>query len=386
MKIKSPRSLRAWIVIVVPCCIINCVTADTCGKFTYTDNGKDITITGYQRDADGAVEIPSTINGRLVTSIEGDAFNGCKGVTSITIPARVASIWDNAFSSCAGLTTITVDASNAVYSSLDGVLFDKDQTTLIQYPGGKAGRVVIPASVTSIGDFAFHGCSMITNVIIPDSVVNIGNWAFNDCFGLSSISIPGSVSKIGNCTFSPRTGLVMITVDSSNANYSSFEGMLFNKNRTTLISCPCCKVGSVIVPANVARIGDSAFNSCISLTSIAIPSSVTSIGNEAFCGCSNLTGLKLPNSLTSIGRSAFFNCSRLSSVVMPAGITSIGDDAFAFCSVLTSAIFTGNAPNMGEEVFKDTANDFTVFYLNGSTGFTSPKWKGYKAEARAATP
>jgi len=369
-------------VIAFLCFMANSLPAETFGLFTYTDEGKSITITSYPKDAVGAVEIPATINGKPVTSIGGNAFGGCNSLTSITIPAGVASIWDFAFMPCTSLLAIAVDTSNAEYSSLDGVLFDKQQTTLIKCPGGKAGRFFIPTSVTRIGDFAFHACSRITNVTIPDSVVRIGNCAFNDCFGLSTIRIPGSVSSIGSCTFSPRTGLTEITVDSTNTNYSSSDGMLFNKNQTTLISCPCSKAGSVTLPASVASIGNSAFNSCISLTSITIPSSVTSIGKEAFCGCSNLTGVKLPNNLANIGSSAFFNCASMTSVVIPAGISSIGEYAFAFCTSLASVHFSGTAPIMGEDVFKDAARDFTVYYLEGKTGFTSPTWHGYKVASK----
>ena len=237
-----------------------------------------ITITGYIGSG-GAVAIPSTLEGKTVTSIESYAFNYCTSLTSVTIPNSVTNIGVRAFDSCTSLTAITVDALNSFYSSVDGVLFNKSQTTLIQCPGGKAGSYTIPNSVTSIGDYAFSCCTSLTSVTIPDSVTSIGDGAFDSCTSLTSVTIPNSVTSIGDgafayCTsltsvtipnsvtsigggaFACCTSLTAITVDALNSVYSSVDGVLFNKSQTTLIQCPGGKAGSYTIPNSVTSIGD----------------------------------------------------------------------------------------------------------------------------------
>ena len=149
------------------------------------------------------------------TSIGDYAFNYCSGLTSIEIPNSVTSIGNYAFSLCGLLTEINVDENNTVYSSIDGVLFNKSQTELIQYPEGKQGSYTIPNSVTSIGDWAFYKCSSLTSVTIGNSVTSIGESAFEGCSGLTSVTIGNSVTSIGNYTFADCTGLTSIVIDAT---------------------------------------------------------------------------------------------------------------------------------------------------------------------------
>ena len=162
-------------------------------------------------------------------------------------------------------------------------------------------------SVTSIGDYAFDGCSDLTSVTIPNSVTNIGNNVFEGCSNLTAI-----------------------TVEGENANYSSTDGVLFNKDKTTLIACPAKKTGSYSIPNSVTNVGDCAFMDCSGLTFVTIPNGVTSIGVSAFGGCSSLTSVTIPNSVTSIGSHAFDDCSFLTSVyVMAATPPDLGEKAFS---------------------------------------------------------
>ena len=314
--------------------------------FNYTTNNDgSITITGYQGSG-GWVIIPNPINGRPVTSIAGFtfyswpsltnvtipssvttiagyAFYYCSGLTNVNIGSGVTNIGNQAFSYCSSLTAITVDGSNPAYSSLAGILFDKSQTTLIQYPNGLAGSYTIPGSVTSISDSAFQNCASLSSVVIPNGVTNIGNSAFDSCTSLTNVNFGSGVTTIGSFAFSYCSSLTAINVDGHNPNYSSLAGVLFNKSKTTLIQCPNGLAGSYMIPGSVTSIGSSAFANCTSLTQVTIPNSVSSISDSAFENCTGLANIIIPNSVTSIGNSAFSSCSSLTSVTIPNSVTSI---------------------------------------------------------------
>jgi hypothetical protein len=169
-------------------------------QFTFTTNSGAITITGYTGPG-GAVTIPATTNGYPVTGIGYEAFYDCTTLPSVTIPNSVTSIGRNAFLACTDLTNITVVAGDPDYSSINGVLFDQAQATLIEYPGGLGGGYTIPDSVTAIGEVAFFDCTNLTRVTIPNSVTNIGEFAFEVCSSLTSVIIPNSVTSIGEWAF-----------------------------------------------------------------------------------------------------------------------------------------------------------------------------------------
>jgi len=283
-----------------------------------------------------SITIPSS-----VTSIEREAFYACSSLTNIIIPYSVTYIGGNAFSYCRRFTDFTVDARNSAYASIDGVLFDKNIRTLIQFPVSKViTSYVIPSSVTVIGEMAFAACENLTSITIPSSVTSIRNNAFLQCYNLTSITIPSSVTSIGDRAFNwcisltnitipssvtsiginPFGGcnsLTSITVDSNNPVYTSIDGVLFDKNIQTIIDYPNGKTGLYyIIPSSVTSIGNSAFYNCNNLTIIAIPSSVTSIGDGAFIASNNLTSIIIPSSVTSIGNSVFSSCKNLAIAIL----------------------------------------------------------------------
>jgi hypothetical protein len=379
-----------------------------------------------------------------VTTFSGSTFAGCASLISVTIGSGVTNIVSSTsapvfqppflfpapsaptplFPGCTNLVSITVNPANETYSSDNGVLFDKNQTTLLRFPTAKLGAYGVPASVTSIGnsafagctgltsvtlgngvttignfafsgstrlnsvtignnvatigDSAFSGCTDLTSVTIPDSVTTIGGNAFSGCTGLNSVALGNGVTTIGDSAFSGCTGLASvtipdtvttigggalsgctsltsitigsgvtnliswyvfpfgpgvpfsncprlasITVDPANQTYSSIDGVLFNKDQSTLIQFPTARSGSYAIPTSVSTIGSSAFSGCTSLTSVTIPNSVTNLGSGAFFGCTSLTSVIIPNSVTSLGSDAFSGCTNLTSVTIGSGVNSL---------------------------------------------------------------
>lgn len=245
------------------------VTAETYGDLSYENCGDHIEITDCSESA-VSVDIPAKIDnlpvtvigdesfsfcGNLisvnmpdsVTRIGDRAFYYCSSLTSVKIPDKVTSIGNNAFSGC-GRVNIDASSQNNVYSSIDGVLFNKAKTQIFVY----AKDVIqpdytIPNNVTSIGDSAFDECKSLKSINIPNSVTSIGDSAFEYCESLTNIDIPNSVTSISDYTF-----------------------------------FGCSSLKNINLPSSITNIGDSAFRYCRSLTNINIPDSVTSMGNSAF--------------------------------------------------------------------------------------------------------
>ena len=252
-----------------------------CSNLTKIPIPKTIKSIG-ERVFENCEKLTSIIIPDTVTSIEERAFYCCSEMTSIFIPASVSSIGNNAFGNCDKLKEITVSDDNKYYTSKEGVLFDKSMSKLICYPEGKEGTsYTIPESVTSLEPYALQGSSLNT-IQLPNKLTLIREGALSYMSGISSINIPENVTDIEPYAFA-FSGLTEIKVDENNKHYADKDGVLFDKNLSTLIYYPSSKPGTEYsVPNGVTRIEDYSFVGKPILQKIIIPDSVTAIGNNAF--------------------------------------------------------------------------------------------------------
>ena len=377
----------------------------------------------------GCSGLTSVTIGNSVTTIETWAFSNCSGLTSVTIPNSVKDIERWAFEGC-GLTSITIPSSVTymdyeVFSDCDAlasIVVDKENkyfdsrdncNAIIQDTKVHIGckNTVIPNSVTSIGNYAFKGCSGLTSLTIPNNVTSIGEDAFAHCDGLTSITIPNSVTSIGSfafygcsgltaitipnsvtsidaCTFNGCSGLTSLTIPSSVtsisgsafSNCNGLTSIVVDKENTVYDSRDNCNAivstsdnvliqgcKTTVIPSSVTSIGKSAFSWCSGLTTITIPNSVTSIGDEAFFECSGLTTITIPNSVTSIGGNAFNRCSGLTAITIPNSVTTIGYGAFNACSCLTSVTIPNSVTTIGDGAFSECSGLTSVTIGNSVT-------------------
>ncbi|MGN1297247.1 MAG: leucine-rich repeat protein [Clostridia bacterium] len=329
------------------------------------------------------VEIPDG-----VVRIEEGTFSNCTSLTSVVIASSVTDIQSGVFSSCNKLESINVDEENDVYSSKTGILYNKEQTEMIIVPKA-IKEVEMPNGIVSIEAETFSNCTSLTSVIIPDSVTSIESLAFSNCTSLISITLGNGVTSISDSAFNGCNKLESIDVSEENDTYSSVNGILYNKEQTTIVMVPkaikeveipngiisikdgafsnCTSLTSVRIPDSITNIGDNAFYNCSALTSLEIPNSVTSIGSSAFYNCSALTSITIPNSVTNIGSSAFYNCRNLTSVTIPDGIISIEDNTFYNCSALTSITIPDGVTDIGSFVFYNCSALTSVTIPDGIT-------------------
>ena len=322
-----------------------------------------------------SVTIPNS-----VTSIGKEAFSGCSRLISVTIPSSVTSIDDDAFYGCSGLISVHI-TDLAAWCNISNSDNPLKYAHHLYLNGTEIKDLVIPNSVTSIGQYAFSGCSGLTSVTIPNSVTSIGEWAFYSCYGLTSVTIPNSVNNIGTFAFKGCSRLTSVTLDNNwivSTSYSSDYSIVdrFGSQVKEYIIgnsvesigqyafSDCSGLTSVTIPNSVNNIGASAFKGCSDLTSVTIPNSVTSIGYDAFLGCSGLTSVIIGNSVTSIGKKAFHSCSGLTSVTIPNSVTSIGYDAFRSCSGLTSVTIPNSVTSIGQYAFGNCSSLTSVILDN----------------------
>ena len=390
-----------------------------------------------------SVKIPDS-----VISIKEHAFVSCNFLTSVMLPKNIkslgsiiseTSIGSGVFDFCNNLNDISVSSENKYYSSQEGVLFDKNKTELICYPAGKAQtEYIVPNGVTEIGVGAFVQCNS-ENIVLPESLKSIGLAAFQGC-DITNITIPASVTSIGWGSFYQCHCLTDISVSPENNNYSSQDGVLFNKDKTKLIRYPAGKIQEkYVIPNGVKSFDNDAFNNCYRLKSITIPDSMLNIITQGpFLSCENLTEIivspgnkyyssqdgvlfdknktalicypankseteyTVPNGVKKIWRNAFDDCNNLVNVTISDSVTSIegyvfvnsrslknikmfnsvisiGEHAFANCGKLENVIMSNNITSLGEGAFRQSGSLKSVTIPNNIRTIEENTFDGCKS-------
>ena len=357
----------------------------------------------YDSAFDGCKGLTSVTIGNGVTSIGYFAFFGCSGLTSITIPDSVTSIGRQAFSDCTGLTSVTIGGSvtsigyyafrgcdklQDIYitdiaawcniSGLNNLMYSGTSNKNLYINNELATSITIPNGVTAIPSYAFSGCTGLTSVTIPDSVTSIGESAFSGCTGLTSVTIPNSVTSIGEKAFYNCTGLTSVTIGNSVTSIGGFAFYGCNNLQDIYITdiATWCNISGL---DNLMGDGSSNKNLYINhelVTSITIPNGVTAIPYYAFSKCSSLTSVTIGNSVKSIGEKAFYNCTGLTSVTIPNSVTSIGDYAFSGCTGLTSVKIGNGVTSIGYYAFWGCSGLTSITIPNSVTSIDYYAFRG----------
>lgn len=307
-------------------------TEGTYESLIYWKYADYVKITACDESAEGELVIPSEIEGLPVTTIAAYAFEGCSGLTLVTIPDSVTDIGAFAFYNCSGLTSVTIpDGVTCIY-----------KYTFAQCKSLKSIR--IPDSVTSIREWTFYNCQNLESITIPHNVTSIDDLAFYKCTSLASITIPDSVASIGGGVFWDTPWLES------------------RKSENPLVIINGILIDGVICSGDVV-----------------IPDSVISIAEGAFYGCTELTGITIPDSVTSIGNYAFSDCC-LTSVSIPAGVANIGKGAFRYCPDLTSVTIKNpdcKINNNSETISNGYVGDHDAYYTGVICGYDNSTAQDY---------
>ena len=347
------------------------VSAKSNSDFEYSLNGGKAEITKYIGTA-SAVVVPDKLDGCEVESIVypafsfnndiesialpeslkrigSEAFSSCKKLSSITLPKSLEKLGIDCFQECVSLKTINVEEGNEIFRSIDGNLYNTDETKLIQYAVGKTDEAFeIPETVKTICESAFSSCKSLKTVSIPDSVTAIEDSAFLYCSALSNVKVPSTVEDIGFGIFMNCENLTDVTLPDrlESIGMYAFDG--------------CSKLETVKLPENLTIIKDCTFYDCGSLKNIVIPDTVTSIGQEAFYFCKNLSDVELPEGLSSLSEYAFGYCQKLESVTLGSNLKTVGEGAFRWCKSLKNVTVKGASTKISELAFDAAAKSLAI--------------------------
>jgi hypothetical protein len=366
------------------------------GAFIYRPSNDGAIICGCDQACSGELVIPETLGGQRVCGIE-DAFQDCKSLQRIVIPACVSEVAGEIFGFCLSLEAFSVAKDNPYLCSMEGVLFSKDMTRLLQYPQAKVGAYTVPEGVKAIRAIAFACCHGLTSIKIPDSTMDIGFDAFWMCIRLENALLPASLERMESGVFSHCS--VLRSINIPDGVVSIENGAFRDCKNLTAFTLPahlrriclnafasCTSLKQVTIPKDTADIGPGAFSECTSLESIdvdlcnptfrslngvifdsvkaelvqfpagragsyTVPEGTLSINELAFCGCARLSDIHLVDSVHQIGRLAFADCAGLESVSLPCSLLTISEGTFAYCKNLREVRVPPNVATLANHIF-----------------------------------
>lgn len=340
---------------------------------------------------EGKITVDNTVY--IVEKISKSAFISCEKLTSLAIPNTVKTVDEYAFNNCNNLNAVYINDLEAWCNISFGSnplqyaqkLYENDKEII---------DLVIPNTVTSIGNGAFNGYKNLLSVTFPSSLISIGDHAFQDCKKLTSLSFPIKLTSIGIAAFSGCTNLSSLIIPPNlntiggdafldcfaltSVHISDLEAwcnITFENSLVYKASNPLkyahhlilngSEIKHLVIPNSLSYIHSRTFIGCSDIVSVDIPNNVTSIGDEAFCNCSGLQLVNIPNSVESIGKWAFGSCSSLTSATIPNSVKTIGDYAFCGCSNIKSLEISKNVYSIGSNAFEDCASLSTVYLPTG---------------------
>lgn len=278
--------------------------------------------------------IPNTVK-----TIGVSAFQAHNDITAVTIPESVETIEKDAFYCCENLSSVSIQGAVSIEEDAFAECYELETVTL-------------PETLKTIGDGAFRECYDLANINLPKNMTSIGTKAFTECGDVTNFDIPAGVNVIGDSAFADCYSLLNINVDGNNQYYSSKDGILYNKNKTVLITCPKGKSGVIDgIPETVKELSNEAFLNCAKITDVKLPSSLTVIGENAFKDCTGLVKFRIPENVNKIETGAFQLCTYLEEVTLPETLTDLGDYAFYSCYKLKKISIPKNVERIGEYAF-----------------------------------
>ncbi len=333
------------------------------------------------------------------TSLDSVAFCDCTGLERVEL-GRASEFAVDAFRGCSNLKSITVAEGSGNYSSLDGVLYNAEQTKLILCPEGMEGDYVMPDTVTEVQRAAIYQCNKLKSITISPNVTSLPTQAVVGCSSIRTIVIPKGLTELSfggssteyfpsHASFYRMTGLTEFVVEDGNPSYCSVDGVLFNREQTVLLQYPEAREGAYVVPDTVTSIKNCAFFRAVNLTEVTLPelpwidqctfygcesltavhggAGVSEIRDGAFWHCTSLTEIALPDTLKTIHKYAFRDCPSFKEVIIPDSVTSMGNWAFSGCTGLERVTLSNYCAALKMGTFSDCTSLKELTIPNGVT-------------------